>query len=578
VTCGSDEKRQLLIDLFGCPEDHILSSRDNSFGPAIKTATCGKGIDVVLNSLRGAPLETSWECLAPFGRFIEIGRVDIEASRRLDLSPFARGVAFMAMDLVHYHAVKGEVVHRALVNSMRILRSRSSETKPTSPVFPIATYPVEDLRRAIMHMRIGKQTGKVVIVPQPDSLVRVEPRVPAPVCLDGPGSTYLVVGLGGLGYAITSWMTTIAGAKNVMVVSRHAESHARTLALQQEAALRSSTVHTRNCNMADPEAVRALLADVANSSTIPPIDGVVHVAGVLNDSIFERMSHDQWNATVQPKVAGTWTLHEGLPDVHFFVMVSSLTGIMGNQSQANYVAGNTFHDALARHRTSRRQAEVTIDLGPVDEAGYLAETTDEIRYRTEKSLGMEFVPVSYVLQLVEDAIRHPRRQSPDDSQVVTCLAQHSALPEEPGLRNDNRLGTLRVGDVTGATHEAKAGNTTNTDSSARELDQFLAEFVDACASPSSHNDRQAYRQRIELSATKLIAAKVADFFNTTVADVNCSLSLPAHGVDSLVAVDFRNWLSSVLQAKVSMFDILQSPSITHLAGVVAGSSRVRSED
>ena len=74
----------------------------------------------------------------------------------------------------------------------------------------------------------------------------------------------------------------------------------------------------------------------------------------------------------------------------------------------------------------------------------------------------------------------------------------------------------------------------------------------------------------QLAAQSLIAAKVADFFNIPVDQVNCNQSLPSHGVDSLVAVDFRNWLSSVLRAKVSMFDIMQSPSIGHLAGLVAG--------
>lgn len=81
---------------------------------------------------------------------------------------------------------------------------------------------------------------------------------------------------------------------------------------------------------------------------------------------------------------GTLNLHNSLPDLNFFVMLSSLTGVAGNTSQANHAAGNTFQDALARHCTAKGQPAVSLDLGAVEDVGFVAESSDEVRDVIEK--------------------------------------------------------------------------------------------------------------------------------------------------------------------------------------------------
>ncbi|KAF2209120.1 hypothetical protein CERZMDRAFT_70311 [Cercospora zeae-maydis SCOH1-5] len=571
VTCSSEEKRAMLSGRYGIPPDHIFSSRSPSFAPAIMSLTKGQGVDVVLNSLKGPLLKASWECISRFGRFVEMGKVDIDAARLLEMSPFRRSVTFASLDLIQYSDCRGHIVQRALSSSMQVIHDL--KVRGCSPLHPITTYPISQARKAMSFMRTGKHMGKLVLVPDPADQVLVRGCIAPPVSLNGANSMYLVVGgLGGLGHSIASWMITKAGARNMMVVSRNAQSHPRARALQTEAEAHSCTLHVRNCDVADPAAIRELLAGVATSG-LPPIAGVIHVAGVLRDTIFERMTYDQWRETAQPKVAGCWTLHECLPNVQFFVMLSSSTGIMGNPSQANYVAGNTFQDALARHRTTHGQAAVTIDLGPVEDAGILAENTADLRRRTERSLGMIYLPVQHVVSLVEDAIRRPLRPVVDDSQVITCMPQFSALPREQGLLNDNRLGTLRLGDI-----DAHGAHESNHDSGGDPTQKILASRLEKFLSQRAtwrefaFNQTEADRSRLVTAVCDLLAAKVADFFDIPITSVDCGLSLPQHGVDSLVAVDFRNWISSVLQAKITIFDILQSPSITHVADLVAAST------
>ncbi|KAH6080707.1 hypothetical protein HBI67_026930 [Parastagonospora nodorum] len=568
VTCSSSRKRTLLMMQYGIPANRVFSSRSDTFAAAIMTQTSGHGVDVVLNSLRGALLQASWHCIARFGRFVELGKVDAEAQRTLNMLPFRRSASLTALDLIQYSECKSKtaVLHAALRDSIQLLNARQ---RP--PMTPITSLPVSALDQAMQSMRTGQHMGKLVLRTGPDDRVRVKPRDLKPICLDDVDATYLVLGgLGGVGYAITSWMVEKAGARNILVVSRTAESHHRRPALEKLAAAHGCAIHVRNCDVSDADAVHALLANVARSP-IPPIAGVIHGTVVLDDSILEHMSFDQWRRVAQPKTISAWILHEQLPHLRFFVMLSSATGILGHASQGNYVAGNTFHDALARHRTARGLPAVSIDLGPIEDAGYLAERSEELRRKTEKSLSMKCIPVSHVLRAVEDAIRHPLRSRPEESQIVTCMARYDTLPALPTLLNDNRLGTLRFGNVadpTSATAKQQIGPVAKQ---VKDVDRFVSDLTSI---RDSHNDIEGRHQAIVAATSLFLAAKIASFFNRTVQDIEPSVPLTFHGVDSLVAVDFRNWLGNILTVKLSIFEILNAISLTHIAGVIATKSPI----
>lgn len=99
VTVSSEEKRRLLEEEYQIPEDHIFNSRDTAFARGILRMTNGKGVDVVLNSLADEALRKTWECIAMFGRFIEVGKKDILANNGLDMMPFLRNVTFASVNL-----------------------------------------------------------------------------------------------------------------------------------------------------------------------------------------------------------------------------------------------------------------------------------------------------------------------------------------------------------------------------------------------------------------------------------------------------------------------------------------------
>ncbi len=240
-------------------------------------------------------------------------------------------------------------------------------------------------------------------------------------------------------------------------------------------------------------------------------------------------------------------LHKHLPNLNFFIMLSSLTGILGNISQSNYAAGNTFQDALARNRTANGLPAIVIDLGPVTEVEFVSEA-DGMRNPVEKSLGSPAVPIDRMLRLIEAAIRDPIRKHLDDSQVIMGIAQYDAIPEDLIVKKDRRFGTLRLGNAGATVARAMTGEM-----------RRLEESVQARS-----NITNIGAKAVDLVSAALVC-KLADLFSIAASEIDVSLPLSRYGVDSLVAVELRNWLSGVVKAKVSLYDILQTASLTDFA-------------
>lgn len=168
ATVGSVEKKLFLIKTYGIADDHIFYSRTTSFGQGIREATGGRGVDVVLNSLGGDALRIGWECLAHFGRFIEIGKRDIVTNTRLEMVQFANNATFASVDLAVIMKEKPQLIQRLLSDVMSLY-----EKSAIKAIVPVTTYPVQDIEKAFRLLQSGKNTGKIVVEPRDSDLVMV---------------------------------------------------------------------------------------------------------------------------------------------------------------------------------------------------------------------------------------------------------------------------------------------------------------------------------------------------------------------------------------------------------------------
>ncbi|KAJ5971622.1 uncharacterized protein N7479_001540 [Penicillium vulpinum] len=549
ATVDSPEERDLLTGEYGIANERIFSSRDVSFAKGILAATSGRGVDVVLNSLSGALLQASFDVVASFGTFVELGKHDVENSSLLNMASFSRVATFASLDLMAILRERGDEVHRVLNEVVRL-----TEQFIVRPIRPVTVYPIGEVAQAFHHIQAGKPVGKVVLSIEPDEQVRLVPRAPIPKLQ--PDASYLLVGgLGGIGQSIAHWMAA-HGARNIIVLSRSAGRADKSGSFV--AGLREVGCHVVaiSCDVADKNDLARALNICTHDEKLPPIRGVVNSAMALQDSLFEQMTLENWQASLRPKVAATWNLHDRFSDpgsLDFYIMLSSLSGILGIASQANYAAGCSFQDALARRRRSMGLPAVSLDLAIVKDVGYASISEARAVLDSWRRAGHSIIlSEADVLQAFAAAVLFPL----DQPQIIVGLNTGPGPQWDSVMGHDGRFQPLRFRQSTAARSQALE---TETDGVTKSLSVQLK----GASSPDE--------------ATQLvgeaIANKLAEVFMIPASDIDLTKSPVQYGVDSLVAVELRNMLTLQAAAEISIFNVLQSVSLAALAADVVAKSK-----
>lgn len=290
ATVRSPEEQKFITNEYSIPLDHVFDNRNASFRVSILAATKGRGVNVVLNTLKGRLLQEGFNLVAPLGSFIEIGRQDTEQNSHLEMRPFARHVSFSAVDVSTLLEHGGLAVHRCLKEVVRLL-----EAKAISPI-DSKVFSMGNMAEAFEMLKTGDHLGKVVLSMNSDEMVSVLPRKAAAVL--SPDSSYLIIGgSGGLGRSVAHWMAS-HGAKNLIILSRNASKSEKAYAVAQE--LREagcSRVLLVSGDVAREDDVAKALQTCAEEG-LPPIRGLVHAAFVLRVSKINRVSlfqqHSLW--------------------------------------------------------------------------------------------------------------------------------------------------------------------------------------------------------------------------------------------------------------------------------------------
>ena len=200
------------------------------------------------------------------------------------------------------------------------------------------------------------------------------PPPAAPVAI-GPQATYLIVGgLGGVGLVVAQWLVA-QGARHLALLGRSAPAAEARPAL---AALRAAgaEVVTFQADAAREAELAAALAQI--KAAMPPLRGVIHAAAVLDDGLLIHLTPERLQSTLRPKADVALHLHALTADspLDFFVLFSSLAGLLGAPGQGNYAAANAFIDALAHHRRALGLPALSINWGPWAEVGQAAARAD----------------------------------------------------------------------------------------------------------------------------------------------------------------------------------------------------------
>jgi len=371
ATAGSEEKREFLR---GLGIATVLDSRSPAFAEEIlaeRSLADGGGVDVVLNSLSGAALSAGLDVLRPFGRFVELGKLDIYQDAAVGLGAFRRNLSFAAVDLEQVLRTRPGLVADLLRDLGR--RLRAGTLRP----LPADARPIADVRDAFRQMAAARHVGKLVVLPREgDAPVRPAPDQAPAVAAD---ATYLITGgLGGLGLLVAAWLAD-GGARHLVLLGRRGEDGAddQTRAALAELRGRGVEVLAPAVDVADAAALGRLLERI--DAELPPLRGVVHAAGLLDDGVLLQLDAGRFAAVAAPKMRGSWNLHVATQEraaqdrpLDFFVLFSSGASLLGSPGQGNYAAANAFVDALAHHRAALGLPATAIAWGPWSEVGLAA--------------------------------------------------------------------------------------------------------------------------------------------------------------------------------------------------------------
>ncbi|MFE6623882.1 type I polyketide synthase [Streptomyces sp. NPDC057740] len=287
--------------------------------------------------------------------------------------------------------------------------------------------------------------GGTVLVPR---VARPAPAddVPAPTPWRRDGTVLITGGTGALGALFARHLVREHGVSRLLLVSRSGPAAPGADALADELAELGAKVTITACDLADREALGALLATVPAEH---PLTGVVHTAGVNDDGMIADLTPERLAAVLRPKVEAAWNLHELTHDhdLSVFVLFSSVAGLVGGPGQANYAAANTFLDALAEHRAAAGLPATSVAWGLWDAAGGMGGALGEADLKRIARTGLLPVTEEHGPGLLDAALRLGRPAlvaTPLDvaalrarpAQVPSVFAGLARTPARPSAQDD----------------------------------------------------------------------------------------------------------------------------------------------
>jgi short-subunit dehydrogenase len=340
--------------------------------------------------------------------------------------------------------------------------------------------------------------------------------------------------LGAIGLSAAKWLAS-NGARHLVLVGRRAPS-ANALRTIREIEQLGVTIAVRPADVSSREELAAVVDEIRH--LMPPLAGIVHAAGVLEDGVIEQQTAQRVRRVLLPKVAGAWNLHEltKVTPLDFFFLFSSIASVTGSPAQAGYAAANAWMDALSHFRNSQGLAALSINWGPWSGGGMASEVDAGGKRRSLKALRP--MRQEEYWHCLENAARSHK------CQVAILDADWSDWTPLPSVLSDLAR-TRSEARATAPPKETFAKRLSKTPQQNRRA--LLLDYMRAQA-----------RQILGLSPSYVVDEREP---------------LIRLGLDSLMAVELRNQISAALERPLMATLLFDHPSLSSLADFLLGANK-----
>ncbi|KAI0972147.1 lovastatin nonaketide synthase [Xylaria arbuscula] len=509
-------------------------------------------VDVVFGPLSDEGQMELQDCLGPLGRLIDtsIKSPAIESKTQIPLHPNVTKASINLMDLLRK---RPELTLKIFRQGAKTAFEHKMKPPKISNVFGF-----DAPQAAFKDPQLRGDAGGTVIEFTHGTPVKVKSKTKEKYKFRADATYVIAGGLGGLGRSFARWMAS-RGARHLILLSRSGPQKPVARVLVRELESQGVQVMAPMIDIGDAVSLRHELKRAAQA--MPPIRGCIQGTVALRDNIFENMTYQDWEVSTHSKVAGSWNLHECLPqDLDFFVLLSSLNGIFGGRAQANYAAGNCFKDALAHYRVSQGQKAVVIDLGLMTEEGVVAE---------DESLLTSMRRIGHLMEIRQEELISllsyycdPELHLLDDSEQILIGIEKPSVIASKGI--DLHHSILRP--MFRQLFRTREAQYTRSNESSEEISQ--ANRAKALAEAISESDATGL-------VKEWLCNKLGQILGVAATDIDVTRPLHTYGLDSLVAVDLRNWFSREIRSDIKVFMLLGNTSIEQLVSEATKGSRHR---
>ncbi|AOW98937.1 hypothetical protein BJP34_05265 [Moorena producens PAL-8-15-08-1] len=340
---------------------------------------------------------------------------------------------------------------------------------------------------------------------------------------------YLITGgLGALGLQVARLLVA-KSAKHLVLIGRCAPSEMAMKTIQ-ELEQAGSQISVLSGDISNQQDTVRMMKQIQGS--LPPLKGVIHAAGVLDDGLLQNMNWQKFTKVMAPKVAGTWYLHQLTLDLplDFFVCFSSMASMLGSPGQGNYAAANAFMDAIAHYRRGQGLPGLSINWGPWAAAG-MAARLDSLNQQRHKSSGMIAIKPEQGMQALGSLL------SESQSQVGVFPINWSRFVRQ--LPGGQKM-------------------------------PFLEALI---STEPSFTQKSAFREQLEAAAVderqELLTTQIRSVIAKTLGlpdaqKIGMQQPLFELGLDSLMAVELKNRLESSLETSLSSTLLFDYPTVEEL--------------